>query len=123
MIDQKINGTYVTQTEFATAAKSYGTPGCQTAFYDGQVIFAAHFGGEESEFDKSGLLTAVKELAAKYGEVMAMDEKAMIIDGVFEYRTEYFKITDARKALEQLTKANAVQIEVCCPAVRMYVHS
>ena len=94
--------SYISQTEYASAIKEAGT-GERTTFHDGQVVFSVSFDGPTSEFNPTGASDAVHELAKEFGELRAFTAQPSHYP-TLEYRAEYYKITDAQKALNSATK-------------------
>lgn len=82
-----------------------------TAPYDGQVIFAAQFEGDSVTSKQTGLYDEVRSLAGKYGELLEMSE-SKVSHGAWEFRAEYYKISAAKKAVEDLTEATPASIQV-----------
>ncbi|KAK4548448.1 hypothetical protein LTR36_009358 [Oleoguttula mirabilis] len=88
--------SYITHTEFASNLASEEQE--NTSFHEGQVIFVASFEGPTSEFNASGAGETVHELAKNFGEVRAFTEIAAPYPNL-EFRVEYYKISDAKNAL------------------------
>lgn len=114
MVGTKVHTSFITQVEFATAIRSYGTAEFDTTYYDGQVVFVAQLTGDATAADEQKIAEEVKILTAEYGEISKMAE-GQAVDGGYEYRVEYFKITEARKALESLTADKTVEKKVFHP--------
>lgn len=106
----------MSQTEYAVTkdvSRRHGTDD-KTSFFDGQVIFKAHFGGLTREITLERLFGEVQELAHSSGELLAFTEMDAE-GGVWRFRAEYYKISDAKHVVETITKAKAKEIGVSRP--------
>lgn len=111
LINTKVNLRYAAQNEYSKAqALGYGE-GKETLFYDGSVLFNAHFGGLTSEMTAQNLFAEVHELAQQCGEVLAFVENECG-GGAWQFRAEYYKISVAKNVVETITKTNPKHLGV-----------
>jgi hypothetical protein len=110
MVNSQFNISYVSQNEYAKALKQFGRSE-RTASYEGQVVFAATFGGDAAAFDTSELHGHITTLAREFGDVLGV-APASVVKGTWEFRTEFYKISDAEEAIAQITETCPSQFKV-----------
>ncbi|KAK5166196.1 uncharacterized protein LTR77_008457 [Saxophila tyrrhenica] len=109
MINGKWEAHYVTQQEFAAALKLKGA-GEETSFFDGQVVFAAQPSSKGGSFDDSHLQEDISKLALRFGDILGV-ASAEIVKGTWTFKAEYFRISDAKKAILALAEDSPAQIK------------
>ncbi|TKA78594.1 hypothetical protein B0A55_03878 [Friedmanniomyces simplex] len=101
---------YISQTEYAGAPEGEGSVE-KSSYHDGQVVFVTTFGGPTADFEAKGANKAVHTLAASFGEMRAFAQVTSAAWPNLEFRAEYYKISDAKKALAAMTKETPHTIE------------
>lgn len=91
---------YINQNHYAEMPEN-GVQVQATHDFDGQVLFNATFGGAFHHYARHQAERVVREIAATFGQVRHFEEVRSAQFPNLEYRAEYFKITDAWKAVEQ----------------------
>ncbi|KAK0776302.1 hypothetical protein LTR91_010898 [Friedmanniomyces endolithicus] len=94
---------YISQTEYAGAPEGE-TSSEKSSYHDGQVLFVAAFSGPTADFVAKGANEAVHTLAGTFGEMRAFAQVTSATWPDLEFRAEYYKITDAKKALAATPK-------------------
>ena len=107
MVNYNWNAVYISQTEYTSGKKASLANGIQevTSFHDGQVLFVAQFGGLSSDFSVDGLFDAVYAMAVSFGEVLGFREMESEA-GNWNFRAEYYKISEAKTVINSITKAH-----------------
>ncbi|KAK5108294.1 hypothetical protein LTR62_008609 [Meristemomyces frigidus] len=95
-------GRYITQAEYAKCAPSASSSAASKP-YDGQIIVVAHFEGPTDQFKSGGAREAAHTFSTARGDVLAFQALAKTWPNL-EFRTEFFKISEAKKALETACK-------------------
>ncbi|KAK0803529.1 hypothetical protein LTR38_006103 [Friedmanniomyces endolithicus] len=101
---------YISQTEYAGAPEGE-TSSEKSSYHDGQVLFVAAFSGPTADFVAKGANEAVHTLAGTFGEMRAFAQVTSATWPDLEFRAEYYKITDAKKALAATPKESPHTVE------------
>ena len=109
LINTKVDVAYVNHGEYALS-NTHGQ-GSPTSFFDGQIVYHAHFEGLTSEMDAQHLSKEVCELAQSRGELLAFAD-IECSGGNRQFRVEYYKISVAKHVIETLTRASPKQLGV-----------
>ena len=106
------NPIHTSQVEYAFAKKSaeHNSQNDGTSFYDGQVIFTAQFGGLPSEYEHENLFHQVQVFAAKYGDLLAIEQ--MDVEGDMQIHAEYYSIKAAKSVVAATPKDNPTRLGV-----------
>ncbi len=113
MVDTRWAAVYITQQEYEAAVKQRGH-GRETHFYDGQVVFVARPAGEGVHLDHACLYDEIVSLVKRFGRVLII-APADIVKGTWNVRAEYMRISDAKMAIETLTKHAPEELTVSQP--------
>lgn len=116
LIDSTADMVYVTQPEFAAAQKEQESAGSITigkpsAFFDGQVMFLAHYDGPVTASKPDTLADQVRKVASDNGNVMAFGEMTSS-GGVARFRVEYTSIKAAKEVVKKLTADEPANVNV-----------
>ncbi|KAK1814818.1 hypothetical protein LTR12_010774 [Friedmanniomyces endolithicus] len=101
---------YISQTEYAGAPEGE-TSSEKSSYHDGQVLFVAAFSGPTADFVAKEANEAVHTLAGTFGEMRAFAQVTSATWPDLEFRAEYYKITDAKKALAATPKESPHTVE------------
>ncbi|EMC97402.1 hypothetical protein BAUCODRAFT_451341 [Baudoinia panamericana UAMH 10762] len=94
---------FISQPEYA-AVPDGAVAQNKSSFFDGQVKFLVSFTGKTPDYDGEKACKVVKGEAEKFGELLAFKQEEVAAWPNLEFRAEYFKVTDARKALREASK-------------------